>query len=326
MAFLAYPYVRAAEEVFQNVRVCRIEDDGEPLLFFPFQYRSPIHRFFGIAECAAGNLSDYFGIIAKKGAKIDSRALLSKSKLTAILFTHLQEFQLDFGLKGQSPEIGHLAEFPNGGHSFWQEKRLTDKRFVLDTERLERRLEKELGPVRFELQTLHPEAELEKLITAKRLQYVRTKVTDPLSSTSSVQFLHLLLKTAHPLCSGVMSTAYVGDTWVASHFGLQCDKTIHYWFPVYNLNLRAYSPGRLLLKRIIMHGHERGISRADFGAGDSPSKRDFSTGTHDYYRGLWSAGTPFSLPYRAGLSALWRYNKIRARLNGVEAVHVSGRD
>ena len=55
-AFLSYPYVLAAEKVFRNVRIFRLEDDGEPVLFFPFQYRSFIHRCFGIEGDGEGRV------------------------------------------------------------------------------------------------------------------------------------------------------------------------------------------------------------------------------------------------------------------------------
>jgi CelD/BcsL family acetyltransferase involved in cellulose biosynthesis len=274
----------------------------------------------------AGHLSDYFGIVAKNGIKIDPRTLLPRARLAAMLFTHLEEGQLEFGLKGQSPECGHVIEFSDGGQSFWQQKRSADRKFVSDTERRERRLEQDLGPIRFDLQSRDPQGELQKLIAAKREQYARTQVADSLSAASSTRFLNALMASTDPLCSGVMSTFYVGETWVASHFGLQCDKTLHYWFPAYNPKLRSYGPGRLLLKRIIQLSHERGISRIDRGAGDSAAKRDFSTGMHNYYRGLWSANGLSSLPYRMGLSVIWRYQKAKARIVGGRTIHGVGQD
>ena len=306
VAFLSYPYALAAEKSFPNVRVCRVRSEGRPVLFFPFQFKSRAHRWFGIAERLAGEMSDYFGIVGDGAVRVDPRTLLRLSGLRALLFTHLDESQGLFGLSGEAPEPGHLIDFPDGGAAFWQERRSLDKKFVGDTERRERNLVRDLGPIRFDLQSANSGADLEKLIAAKREQYSRTGVNDALGGHPINAFLRALSKADHPLCSGVLSTLYAGDTWVASHFGLRCNRTLHYWFPVYNPDLGSYGPGRLLLKQILNAGSEHGISRIDRGAGDTVAKRDFSTSQHHFLRGLWSRGGVRAMGYRAGLSALWR--------------------
>ena len=139
-AFLSYPYVLAAEKAFGEVRVCRISSEGGPIAFFPYQYGSAMHRRFRIGQRLAGELSDYYGIISKPGVKIDPHNLLTLSKLDAVLFTHLDETQLALGLSGQSPELGHIIDFSGGAREFWEARRSSDKKFVSDTERLDRRL------------------------------------------------------------------------------------------------------------------------------------------------------------------------------------------
>ena len=312
VAFLSYPYALAAEKSFPDVRVCRVRSDGRPVLFFPFQFKSLAHRWFGIGERLAGEMSDYFGIVGDGTAQLDPKSLLRLSGLSALLFTHLDESQCAFGLSGEAPEPGHLIDFPSGGAAFWQERRTLDKKFVGDTERRERNLVRDFGPIRFDLQSANPDVDLDKLIVAKKEQYSRTGVNDALGGHSTNAFLRSLSKTDHPLCSGVLSTLYAGDTWVASHFGLRCDRTLHYWFPVYNPELGSYGPGRLLLKQILDAGGAHGISRIDRGAGDTVAKRDFSTSQHHFRKGLWSRGGVRATGYRAGLAAIWRLGSMAA--------------
>jgi CelD/BcsL family acetyltransferase involved in cellulose biosynthesis len=313
VAFLSYPYVLAAEKSFPNVRVCRIQSAGHPILFFPFQFKTRAHQWFGIGQRLAGELSDYFGVVGNQAAHLDPKTLLRLSGLRALLFTHLDESQCAFGLSGEAPELGHLIDLPNGGGAFWQERRTLDKKFVGDTERRERNLVRDFGSIRFDFQSPNVEADLEKLIDTKRRQYSRTGVKDALGERSTVAFLKALSKTSHPLCSGLLSTLYAGKTWVASHFGLRCSNTLHYWFPVYNPELSSYGPGRLLLKQILNVADEHGISRIDRGAGDTVAKRDFSTSQHHFHRGLWSRRGIGTLGYRAGLSVLWRLASLTAR-------------
>src|SRR5690349_9409225 len=86
VAFLTHPFALAAEKSFPNVYVCRVTDRGRPVMFFPIQFRSPAHRWLGIGERLAGELSDYFGIVGDKGAWISPQTLLRISGLNALLF------------------------------------------------------------------------------------------------------------------------------------------------------------------------------------------------------------------------------------------------
>ena len=115
-----------------------------------------------------------------------------------------------------------------------------------------------------------------------------------------------------------MSTLYAGETWIASHFGLACNKTLHYWFPAYNPELRSLSPGRLLLKSIIDASDKAGLVRIDRGAGDTVAKRDFSTSSHRFHRGLWHRANAISLGYQLGLSARWRLASKRRQMGQAE--------
>jgi CelD/BcsL family acetyltransferase involved in cellulose biosynthesis len=312
VAFLSYPFALAAEKSFPRVRGCRVRSAGRPVLFFPFQFKSLAHQWFGIGERLAGELSDYFGVVGSRAMQIDPQTLLRLSGLKAILFTHLDKSQNMFGLFGEAPELGHLIDFPEGGAAYWQERRTLDKKFVGDTERRERNLVRDFGPIQFDLQSPNPGSDLEKLVAAKRKQYSRTGKNDGLAGASTNAFLHALSKTGHPVCSGMLSTLYAGNTWVASHFGLRSNRTLHYWFPVYNPELVSYAPGRLLLKQILDVGGDQGISRIDRGAGDTVAKRDFSTSEHHFQRGLWSRGGVGAMGYRVGLSILWRLGSLAA--------------
>jgi CelD/BcsL family acetyltransferase involved in cellulose biosynthesis len=310
IAFLSYPYALAAEKSFSavRVRVCRVRRDGRPVAFFPLQFKSTLHRWLGVGERLGGEMSDYFGIVTE--IPVDSRTLLRLCGLRALLFSHLDESQITFGLAGGTPEPGHLIDFPDGGDAFWRERRSIDKKFVADTERRERNLVRDFGQLRFHLQSPNIVEDLAKLIAAKQAQYSRTKADDALGTYSRVEFLRTLSTMNDPLCGGLLSTLHAGETWVASHFGLRCNRTLHYWFPVYNPQLSAYGPGRLLLRQILSCGQEYGISRIDRGAGDSAAKRDFSTSQHQFYKGLWSSGGVVATCYRVGLSASWRLGAI----------------
>jgi CelD/BcsL family acetyltransferase involved in cellulose biosynthesis len=304
--FLSFPYVAAAADTFSGVRVLRITLHGRTVGFFPFQYRSELYRLSGIADRVGGELSDYFGIVAERGLAIDPKTLLRLAGLQAILFTHLDESQAQYGLTGEKPEPGLRIRLARDGASFWSQLKAKDKKFVADTERRERKLAEAHGPLRFVFNHADRLAELCHLITAKRAQYERMAVTDPMSAEVTRRFLERLAASESPVCRAVLSTLHAGETWVASHFGLMCGGMLHYWFPVYNPELRSYAPGRLLVAAIIRSAEDHGVDCIDRGAGDSSAKRDFATEQHSFVRGLWHRPSMSSLIYRVGLSASWR--------------------
>jgi CelD/BcsL family acetyltransferase involved in cellulose biosynthesis len=306
VAFLSHSFVCAVARCIPLVRVCRIVRDGRPVAFFPFQYRSRAHALAGIGERLGGELSDYFGLVAEPGFCIAPKTLLRLSGLSSMFFSQLDESQSVNGLSGEKPEVGFLIDFPEGGQAYWEEKARNDRKFISDTERRERKLVQEYGPISFVFSDSDSERSLDRLIADKRSQYRRTHVRDVLADERARTILRALHRTRDSQCSGIISTLHAGDTWVASHFGLRAGSTLHYWFPVYNPALKAFSPGRLLLKQIILGARQLGLARIDRGGGDSPAKREFATSQHFFYSGLWQRPGVAALAYHIGLSISWR--------------------
>jgi CelD/BcsL family acetyltransferase involved in cellulose biosynthesis len=311
--FLSHAYAVTAERCFGGVHVAKFEQGGQTAGFFPFQYRSPFHRLAGIGEAVSGYLADYFGLIAAPDFRISDGELLRAAGLNAIYFTHLEETQAAFGLSGTQPELGVRIDFPDGGKAFWDERRKLDKKFTGDTERRERRLIETHGPLRFVFRHADCRGELQKLIEAKRAQYARTGVKDSMGEASTRRFLEMLCEVSDPDCRATLSTLHAGDRWIGSHFGLMHGTTLHYWFPVYNPQMRNFGPGRLLIKAIIDASTENGVTRIDRGAGDSQAKLDFETSRHQFLRGIWSRPGFASLGYRAALSMQWRLQTLRKK-------------
>jgi CelD/BcsL family acetyltransferase involved in cellulose biosynthesis len=305
-AFYSYAYARAVAEVRSGIRVAVVERSGAPIAFLPFQYSGWLARLCWAAEPVGGNMTDYFGLVAPSSFEIASTDLLRLSGLASFLFTHLDETQLDHGLDGEKPEAGIRIDLANGAVAYWANLGRLNHRLIGDTERRMRKLVEALGPVRFEFRVPQPTAALDHLIETKRRQYARTGVEDSLAAPWRRALLHRLAESDDQLCYGIVSTLHAGDTWVASHFGLGCPSTLHYWFPVYNDRLRAYAPGRLLLKCIIDSAEEHGVSIIDRGAGDSPAKRDFATSSHLYYRGFWRRPSARATVFHLAMSVKWR--------------------
>ena len=314
-AFLSPCYCRAVASHFAGVRVLVFRNQRQPVGFLPIQNGQGLLRLGGVHAPVGGAMTDYFGLIAKPGFQIQIAQILRQSGINAIAFSHLAEAQASFGLSGEQPRVGLRTHIGESGNAFWESLRITDKKLILDTERRERKLVAERGALSFELNSQNAQADLEELILLKQSQYDRTgKKRAPLFDERNINLLRTLRTSKDPACSGSLSTLRVNGELVAAHFGLQCYEALHFWFPVFSVNFRSYSPGRILLKNIIMTGAERGIRTIDRGEGDTPAKRDFSNAEHQYYRGVWSRPGLPGLLGRTAISLSWRMDALQSLL------------
>mgnify|MGYP003692721831 FL=1 len=291
-AFLSPTYAEAATISLGPVDVLLFWQSDELVGVMPLQRASGWLGRMGMREPVGRHMTDYFGLLARPGLQLDWRSLLLKAGVPCLYFTHLDESQSAHGLKGDSPKSGlRTCIHPAGGEAHWEWLRTRDKKLVSDTERRERKLVTEHGPLLFEMQSTSPVRDLESLVSLKNAQYRRTgheggALLDPANAC----LLSRLMASQDTNCQPRLSVLRCGEQVVAGHFGLQCGPLLHYWFPVYDNQFSAYSPGRILYRYILLAAPAHGITCIDRGEGDSPSKRDFANEEHLFFRGLVSSG------------------------------------
>src|SRR5215472_11879754 len=102
--FLSPHYALAVASVRPHVYVSVLTRGGQPVGFLPFQFRSGVHRFLRSAERVGEEMTDYFGLVAQPGLRLDDQFLLKLSMLQILNFSHLDETQTEYGLTGEKPE------------------------------------------------------------------------------------------------------------------------------------------------------------------------------------------------------------------------------
>jgi CelD/BcsL family acetyltransferase involved in cellulose biosynthesis len=305
-AFFTPAFALACGRAWPDARVAVIREKGEIAAFFPFQFAGPWHRRLGLAERIGGAMSDHAGIVARPGFRIAPEELLRLSGIGALFIDHLSEGQAAFGLVAEEGETGHLIDLAGGPDAYLAALTAADRRFVADTERRLRRLEKDYGAVRFDI-TDHPAwDDVAALIAAKRAQYRRTGAGDVFAVPERVALLRALVDAPEADCVPLLATLSAGDRVLARHLGLLHAGCLSYWFPVYDPAAHTVSPGRILLWRTILAAGRHGIVLIDRGAGDSQAKRDFSTREQRFGRAVWQAGGFRALGARALQSLAWR--------------------
>ncbi|MFZ6645818.1 GNAT family N-acetyltransferase [Undibacterium sp. TJN25] len=304
--FFSAHYAQAVESSGVNAKVCVLYSGDSIRGFFPFQFGNTLSSMLKSAVPVGGSMSDYFGLAASKDFRITSDELLRLAKINHFNFSHLDESQLFYGLAGERPRTGLRIRFDATAENRTDLDWVSNK-YLKDTQRRERQLERDIGPIKFEYDAQQKRTEkLLHLIEQKRTQYNRTKVSDALSYSWKSALLKILLDTNFASCHGTLSHMTAGDKWVGSHFGIMGNGVLQYWFPVYNPDLTKYAPGRLLLHSICKATHGNGVHVIDRGEGDTPSKREVTNEDHQFYRGAWY-NKSISTQLARGLQSLqWR--------------------
>ena len=291
-AFQSVGFAAAVHEAVAPVRVGLLWRADELVGVLPLQRQPGRWGRLGLHEPVGGLMADYAGLLAGEGVRTSWVALLAGMGVHSVFFTHLDEHQLSLGLAGTQPRLGLRTRIhAEGGAAHWAWLRTQGKKLVDDTERRERKLQRDHGEVVFAMDSPQGGQDLQTLIAAKNNQYNRTRAHGgPLLQSRNQRLLAHLL--AHPSdgCRVRLSLLKAGDQWVSSHFGLQSGTTLHYWFPVYGEAFASYSPGRILFKHVILQASANGIRLIDRGEGDTAAKRDFATESHQFYKGLEGRG------------------------------------
>ena len=152
-----------------------------------------------------------------------------------------------------------------------------------DSRRRLRKLERDLGPLRFEFDDPRPEA-FDACVRWKSAQYRETGVEDLFARPENVELFRRLRRRGVV----VLSSLSAGETLVATHLGGLADGRHSWWVPSYDPALAKYSPGRLMLHEILRESHARGHREFDFLIGDEAYKFHYAT----HSRLIGPLGTP----------------------------------
>ncbi|MES2152625.1 MAG: GNAT family N-acetyltransferase [Pseudomonadota bacterium] len=306
--FLSAHYAQAVADAGVDTRVCVLSRDGVTRGFFAFQFANRMARQLGSAAPLGAAMSDYVGLVAAPDLRLSPARLLQLAQLNHFGFSHLDASQCLHGLNGEQPRIGLRIRLDTGADDPLAILLADRHKYRKDTERRARQLVKEVAPLRFEFDLDGPERALTlgKLIEEKRAQYQRTGAPDALAAPWQSLLLHNLGGQRAGSCRGILSCLWVGDDWLAMHFGIMGNGILQYWLPVYNPAFAKFAPGRLLIHHVIGASVAAGFHTIDRGEGDTPSKRETANDEHQYLRGVWHNDSLSSRLTRGYHSLKWR--------------------
>jgi CelD/BcsL family acetyltransferase involved in cellulose biosynthesis len=166
------------------------------------------------------------------------------------------------------------------------------------TQRKARKAAREIGPLRFEFESFDRSV-FDRLLAWKSSQLTKMRSFDVFHLEWVRNLLGELSRGGAAGCRGTLSALWAGDQLLAAHFGLRNDCVLHWWITAYDVQYERYSPGAILLLRLIDESARRGIRRIDLGKGTEPYKASFQSGTTALAEGAVARASWQQAAYRA---------------------------
>lgn len=268
--FLSPDYTLAVGRARKTARVAVLSDGGEIVGFFPHERRSRL-----LGTVIGAGISDCQGIVHATGLSWDGRELVRASGLPVWEFDHLIADQTPFA-PFHTARIGSPIMDLSAGYQAYLDERNRANSAIKTLLRKMRKLEREVGELRFEYESTDPQL-LRLLMHWKSTQYRRTRVHDRFATPWIVDTVTSLFATRTPECTGTLSVLYAGDRPVAAHFGIRSQTVLSYWFPAYDPEYSRYSAGLGLLLRMAETAAGQGADHVDLGRGNTRYKDELKS-------------------------------------------------
>ncbi len=267
---LSAEFVQCIARHRSDVQVGVIRSGPAVVGFFPFQREQA-----GTGRPVGYRLNDVQGAVLAPGALVDARWLLRECQLSVWHFDHLIPSQPDFEQGRFLVEDSPYIDLSHGLDAYLAD--IADRSRWKSHTRNEQRLARDVGPVRFEFHTTDSDA-FRSLIAWKSAQ-VRQHGRRCVFDWPWVRgVLEDLRGVEDPMCAGTLAALYAGGELAAVHFGVRSREVLHWWITAYNHDLRMYSPGMILLARVIEEAPASGLNRIDLGKGVEPYKSKLQSG------------------------------------------------
>jgi CelD/BcsL family acetyltransferase involved in cellulose biosynthesis len=270
--FFRPEYAQAVAAVRPGVAIAVLSDARGTVGFFPHERDAR-----GIGRPAGGALCDFQGVVARPGETFDAAQLVRACGMSAWVFDKLLASQAPFrahqGLTCDSPFI----DLRDGFDAYQAERRRQGSETLVQAQRKARKIERELGPLRFAYHVADRRL-FETLLEWKVEQYRRIGAPNYLAPAWTTALLERLRQRQSPEFGGRLSALFAGDRPVALHLGLYSHAVFHVWYPAYDRALARYSPGLVFWLELLRAAAAQGIARIDLGRGDERYKSSLQTG------------------------------------------------
>jgi len=269
--FFRPEYTQAVAAVRDAIDVCVIACGRETVGFLPFErIDSTVGRPIG------GSMSNFQGVIATPDAPWSAEDLVRGARLKTLKFHHQVRDQSQFDAYTERRVASPIIDLASGWDGYLEQRRVAGVSSFNALPRKMRKLERELGALRFISHTTAPDV-FARLVEWKRAQYVRTETRGSMQHEWALDVLKGLMHIQTAGFAGTLSALYAGERLIAAHAGMRSASVWHYWYPAYDPELSRHSPGLILMHEMCRWAAGAGLHRIDLGPGEGAHKELFAT-------------------------------------------------
>jgi len=267
--FLTPAFASAVAAVRDGVEVALLKQAGELVGV------QRTHRREGLPVGSA--LSGRQALISRPGLSICSREILAACNLATLEFHQLHDPHGHFQDDVWEQRDSEYADLSGGFSRYLSQQSAKTGRFS-KLENRRRKLEREVGPLRFEFHTDDLRV-LQQLILWKSQQYQRTNGADPFAYDWVGDLTRWFLTHPSEEVKPTLSALYAGEELVSVAYDLGHGPNTEAWFTAFNPRFAVYGPGLILLYEKLKASADEGRTTYFFGPGNDGYKKWFRTGS-----------------------------------------------
>lgn len=270
--FLAPEFVIAFGRHFDGARVAVVNDGLDTVAIFPFEL---LKR--GVARSLGFDLSDVQAVLCASDTSIDFAQLLEDCSIAVWEFDHLASHQIDLiGAAGALREPAPAIDLTHGYDAWLAERRAASSSRMKKAVQKRRKLEREVGDLSFVFDSQSP-VDLAQLMAWKADQYVRTGRSDRFSDPRFRAFVEDLVSIRTDDFQMQLSRLDAGDKVAGLYLSLRANNRLAGWFPTYNPELSAWSPGMACMLELVQAAAAEGLTCLELGEGAADYKESFKS-------------------------------------------------
>jgi CelD/BcsL family acetyltransferase involved in cellulose biosynthesis len=271
-----------------DVRVAVVREGAQAVGFFPARIVGPTAMPVGAPMC------DYQAPVARPGLVLDPRRLIEAFGVQRLDFSHMLADQPWFAAHARGEAASYLLDVTDGYAAYEAQRREAGSGVLKDIDKRRRKVEREVGPVRFQALARCPRM-FEQLLDWKRKQYRATGQTVIFDAPWTTALLRALHAQDGGDFGGALFCLHIGDQLAAIQFHLRGRRTLHAWIIAHEEAFERYSPGLILFQEILRWMDATPFTALDLGAGDYRFKQQLSNAQRPVAHGFVGRPSPASL-------------------------------
>lgn len=294
-------------------RVAVLRNEGRTVGFFPA-------RVGPFTAMPAGTpLCDYQGVVAEAGVEVDPLELARALGVQRLDLINALSDPPTFTPHFKGCGASHLIDLSGGLDAYAAARKAAGSGILADTAKKKRRLEKEVGELRFTPVSQSGEDWAES-IAWKRMQYAATRQTDIFATPWVGAFLQILREQQGPFGARLF-TLHAGERLAATHIALRNGPVLHAWFIAHEEAMSRHSPGVVLMVEMMRWAAENGVREFDLGPGAYRFKTSLANGSRSVGHGYVGRASPAA----AGRWAQYKVRRVAEALPLGRFSHLPGK-